>query len=83
MMVGGDPRDTKPVMDESNALYAIRHKDGAVSLYVDEAYAIERGVDPAQLVRVEIPRELFISGTVQQIREYVATHLEAQAGGSA
>lgn len=68
--------------EESNALCAIRHKDGSVSLYVDEAYAIERGVDPAQLVRVEIPRELYATGTVQQIREYVATYLESRAEGS-
>ena len=70
-------------MDESGALYAIRYPDGSVSLYVDEDYALDRGVDPAQLTRVEIPRELYISGTVQQIREYVATYLESQATGSA
>jgi len=71
------------VMEESHALYAIRHSDGSVSLYVDEAYAIERGVDPAQLHCVEVPRQLYASGTVQQIREYVASYLEAQATGSA
>jgi hypothetical protein len=27
-------------------------------------------------VRVEIPRELFVSGTIQDIREYVAIQLE-------
>jgi hypothetical protein len=70
-------------MDETGALCAVRHTDGSVSLYVDEAYAIERGVDPAQLIRVEIPRELYLSGTVQQIREYVATYLESQADKSA
>jgi hypothetical protein len=70
-------------MDEAGALYAIRYSDGSVSLYVDEDYALDRGVDPAQLTRVEIPRELYISGTVQQIREYVATYLESQATGSA
>ena len=66
-------------MSESTALCAMRHPDGSVSLYVDEAYAIERGADPAKLVRVEIPRELYVSGSVQQIREYVATFLESQA----
>lgn len=70
-------------MDESTALCAVRYPDGSVSLYVDEAYAIERGVDPAKLVRVEIPRELYSTGTVQQIREYVATYLESQASESA
>ena len=70
-------------MDQAGALYAIRYPDGSVSLYVDEDYALDRGVDPAQLTRVEIPRELYISGTVQQIREYVATYLESQATGSA
>ena len=70
-------------MNESSALYAFRHPDGSVSLYVDEDYAIDRGVNPAQLARVEIPRELYTTGTVQQIREYVATYLESQATGSA
>jgi hypothetical protein len=68
---------------DSNALYAIRFPDGSVSLYIDEEYAMERGVDPAKLVRVEIPRELFASGTVQQIREYVAVYLETNRQGTA
>ncbi|MBI4400966.1 MAG: hypothetical protein HY581_04975 [Nitrospirae bacterium] len=70
-------------MEDSTELCAIRHRDGSVSLYVDEAYAIERGVDPSKLVRVEIPRELYVSGTVQQIREFVATYLESQENGAA
>jgi len=70
-------------MEDTTALCAIRYPDGSVSLYVDEAYAIERGVDPAQLVRVEIPRDLYASGTVQQIREYVATYLESRENGAA
>ncbi|TAJ07021.1 MAG: hypothetical protein EPO61_13645 [Nitrospirae bacterium] len=70
-------------MEDSTALCAIRHPDGSVSLYVDEAYAVERGADPTKLVRIDIPRELYANGTVQQIREYVATHLEAQTEGSA
>ncbi|MFM8550897.1 MAG: hypothetical protein ACKOCD_01050 [Nitrospiraceae bacterium] len=70
-------------MEDSTALCAIRHPDGSVSLYVDEAYAVERGVDPAKLVRIDIPHELYANGTVQQIREYVATYLESQAEGSA
>ena len=40
-------------------------------------------VDPATLTRIEIPRELYASGTVQQIREYVALYLEAQQTGTA
>ncbi|MGH7234938.1 MAG: hypothetical protein ACREIO_01025 [Nitrospiraceae bacterium] len=70
-------------MGESTSLCAIRHPDGSVSLYVDEEYAIEKGVDPAKLVKVEIPRELYVNGSVQQIREYVATYLESQANSSA
>jgi hypothetical protein len=70
-------------MSDTTDLCAIRHPDGSVSLYVDEAYAIERGVDVNQLVHVEIPRELYVSGSVQQIREYVATYLENQSGQSA
>lgn len=70
-------------MPDNNALYAIRFPDGSVSLYIDEEYAMQRGVDPATLTRVEIPRELFSTGTVQDIREYVATYLEAQQTGTA
>lgn len=70
-------------MADNTSLYAIRFPDGSVSLYVDEEYAVERGVDPSRLVRVEIPRELYITGTIQDIREYVATYLEGQQTGSA
>jgi hypothetical protein len=70
-------------MPENNAIYAIRFPDGSVSLYIDEEYAMERGVNPATLTRIEIPRELFVSGTVQQIREYVALYLESHHTGSA
>jgi hypothetical protein len=70
-------------MSDNDALYAIRHPDGSVSLYIDEEYAAERGVDPETLTRVEIPRELFTNGTVQQVREYVAVYLEAQKTGTA
>ena len=70
-------------MTDNNALYAIRFPDGSVSLYIDEDYAIDRGVDPATLTRVEIPRELFASGTIQEIREYVAVYLESHHSGTA
>jgi hypothetical protein len=70
-------------MDEKNYLFAIRHRDGGVTLYIDEAYAQERGADLSKLVKVEIPNELYISGTIQQIREYVATYLETLETGSA
>jgi hypothetical protein len=69
--------------NDSTELCAIRFPDGSVSLFVDEDYAVERGVDRSKLVRVEIPRELYISGTVQQLREYVATLLEAREQGGA
>jgi len=68
---------------DNNALYAVRFPDGSVSLYIDEEYAMERGVNPATLTRVEIPRELFSTGTIQDIREYVANYLEAQQSGTA
>lgn len=70
-------------MADNNAVYAVRFPDGSVSLYIDEEYALDRGVDPAKLVRVEIPRELFITGTIQQIREYVAVYLENIHQGTA
>ena len=68
--------DGNPMAD-TTALYALRFPDGSVSLYIDEHYAQERGIDPAKLVRVEIPREMFVHGTVQDVREYVALYLEA------
>lgn len=70
-------------MSDTTALYALRFPDGSVSLYIDEAYAQDRGIDPSRLVRVEIPREMFINGTVQDIREYVALRLEQQQTGTA
>ena len=70
-------------MAENNAVYAIRHPDGSVTLHIDEEYATDRGVDPAKLVRIEIPRELFVSGSIQQIREYVAVYLENSHQGTA
>lgn len=70
-------------MRDNNTLYAIRYPDGSVSLYIDEEYAMERGVNPATLTPIEIPRELFSSGTIQDIRQYVATYLEAQQSGTA
>lgn len=71
------------LMADTTALYALRFPDGSVSLYIDEQYAQDRGIDPSQLVRVEIPRELFVSGTIQDIREYVALQLEQQRTGTA
>jgi len=65
-------------MSDTTALYALRFPDGSVSLYIDELYAQERGIDPSRLVRVEIPREMFVSGSVQDLREYVALRLEEQ-----
>lgn len=65
-------------MADTTALYALRFPDGSVSLYIDELYAKDRGIDPSRLVRVEIPREMFVSGSVQDIREYVALQLEQQ-----
>jgi len=70
-------------MADNNAVYAVRFPDGSVSLYIDEEYAIDRGIDPAKLVRVEIPREMFINGSIQQIREYVAVYLETSHQGTA
>jgi hypothetical protein len=70
-------------MEQKNYLFAIRHRDGGVTLYIDEAYAQERGADLSKLVKVEIPKELYTNGTVQQVREYVATYLETRGTGTA
>ena len=64
--------------EEENILFVRREPDGAITLYVDEEWAAERGVNIAELVRVPIPRELYASGTVQQLREFVANYLESQ-----
>ena len=63
-------------MADTTSLYALRFPDGSVSLYIDEQYAQDKGIDPSKLVRVEIPRKMFISGTIQDVREYVARQLE-------
>ncbi len=70
------PPNQPKAEEPSTPLYAVRFPDGSVSLYVDEAYALEKGVDPSRLRRIEIPRRLYTSGTVQEIREYVAALLE-------
>ena len=62
--------------EEKDTLFATRDKDGAVTLYADEEWAVERGVDPTHLHLVEIPRELYSKGTIQEVREYVASYLE-------
>ncbi len=63
--------------EEENILFVRRERDGAVTLYVDEDWATERGANLSELVKVPIPRELYASGTVQQLREYAATYLES------
>jgi len=63
-------------------LFVYLAKDGAVTLYADEEWAIERGADPSQLHMVEVPRDLFSKGTIQELREYVASYLENQQGPS-
>lgn len=64
--------------EEENILFVRREPDGAITLYVDEEWAAERGANIAELVRVPIPRELYASGTVQQLREFAANYLESQ-----
>jgi len=63
--------------EEKNILYAFRDPHGDLRLYVDEDWASERGIDPSQLIPVEIPREILAEGTRQQLLEYVATYLES------
>ncbi len=66
--------------ETQNTLLVRRDKDGAITLYADEDWAIERGADPAELITIPIPRELYVSGTVQQLREHAATYLESLDG---
>ncbi len=63
---------------DNDILFVYRHPDGAVTLYSDEEWAIERGIKPEDLHVVEIPRRLYAEGTIQEVREYVAQYLEAQ-----
>ena len=63
---------------DNDILFVYRHPDGAVTLYSDEEWAIERGIKPEDLHEVEIPRRLYAEGTIQEVREYVAQYLEAQ-----
>ncbi|MCY4131380.1 MAG: hypothetical protein OXF39_01895 [Nitrospira sp.] len=63
---------------EKDILFVYRHPDGAVTLYSDEEWAIERGMKLEDLHVVEIPRKLYSEGTIQDVREYVAQYLEAK-----
>ena len=62
--------------EETDILFATRDRDGGVTLYIDEDWAAERGVDPSRLITVEIPRKLYAEGSVQDVREFVANYLE-------
>lgn len=63
---------------EKDIVFVYRHPDGAVTLYSDEEWAVERGVNLEDLHIVEIPRRLYAEGTIQEVREYVAQYLEAK-----
>ena len=63
---------------EKDILFVYRHPDGAVTLYSDEEWALERGMKPEDLHVVEIPRTLYAEGSIQAVREYVAQYLEAK-----
>ena len=65
-------------MEDTTEVCAIRNPDGTVRLCVDEAYALDSGVDPSRLIKVPVPREIVATGSVTQIGEYIATYLEAQ-----
>jgi hypothetical protein len=65
-------------MDETTEVCAIRNPDGTVRLCVDEAYALDSGVDPSRLIKVQVPRELVATGSVTQIGEFIVTYLESQ-----
>ena len=63
---------------EKDILFVYRHPDGAVTLYSDEEWALERGMKLEDLHVVAIPRKLYAEGTIQDVREYVAQYLEAK-----
>ncbi len=69
-------------MTDTTEVCAIKNPDGTVRLCVDEAYALEHGVDPACLVKVQVPRDLVANGSVTQIGEYIASYLEAHESPS-
>ena len=63
---------------ENDILFVYRHPDGAVTLYSDEEWALERGMKLEDLHIVRIPRKLYAEGTIQDLREYVAQYLETK-----
>ncbi|MEE8241072.1 MAG: hypothetical protein V3R16_07380 [Nitrospirales bacterium] len=69
-------------MADNNCVCAFRFPDGSIKWYVDEETAVERGADPSKLMTVEVPRDLWTNGTIQEVGEYVATRLETQEGNS-
>jgi hypothetical protein len=68
-------------MADNNALYAVRFPDGSVSLYIDED-SRNAGWIRHSHARGN-PRDMFVSGTIQEIREYVALYLESRHSGTA
>ncbi len=71
------PMDMEDIGDqEKDTLFVYRHPDGAVTLYSDTEWALERGMNLEDLREVAIPRKLYAEGTIQDVREYVARHLE-------
>jgi len=66
-------------MEETTQVCAIRNPDGTLRLCVDEEYALESGIDPSLLIKVQVPRDIIAKGSVTQIGEYIATYLETQS----
>ncbi len=69
-------------MSDNTSVCALRFPDGSIKWYVDEETAIERGVDASKLITIEVPRDLWKSGSIQEVGEYVAAHLESLEGKS-
>lgn len=61
---------------ETTPLYVVKRPDGSFRFYVDPDYAKERGVAPEDLICVEIPSNIYASGSVDDLSTYVAQQLE-------
>jgi len=71
-------RPAESTMDDTTEVCAIRNPDGTFRFCVDEEYALESGIDPSLLIKVQVPRDIIATGSVTQIGEYIATYLETQ-----
>ena len=57
-------------------LYVKKRPDGTFTFYVNPDYAKEQGVNPDNLVCVDVPSSIFANGSVDDLSTFIAQELE-------